>query len=425
MRVLLCLLVLCLCAVLPRGQAFNSTVSLTEQLYVPPGNFIGEPGVDLILNSANATGPELSLVIPPTVSTACPMLSDREASGVFFNLTRNDGLSGALGLTVHALFRQNVSTTHRRAFRDLYVCVDGAWQRSAEVNCTAPLVATTVSNASIFLQTALCHNTPFAVLQLDASKCDSDFLRYCNECIEGYYGCGCDIPSNNLYTGDDTTRMLAWLIALTFAAAATLRLVVILYGVPDEDTTLLLFKDPARPYWPEIASLLAYASWGGLAAVFIWRLYAGETGYNQTDNDMRSVTAIRLVSVLAMIFSFLMLHMLARRLKNTNACARGLTVTFFALVELIAAGYVILGPTWSAMDAHKYIGTLSPVHVSLFFLGALLVIMQALQWIWFFNRTMEQFNGSCFWHSMAIMHLALVWTVFGLMVEVNHRLPCE
>jgi hypothetical protein len=221
MRVLL-LWLLCLCVVLPRGHAFSGTVNLTEQLYVPAGSFVGEPGVDLILNSANATGPVLSLVIPPTVSTACPMLDDREASGVFFNLTRNDGLSGALGLTVNALFRQNTPTTYRRAFRDLYVCVDGVWQRSAEVNCTAPFAATTVGNASIFLQTTLCHNTPFAVLQLDASKCDSDFLRHCNECIEGYYGCGCDIPSNNLYTGRDMTRMLAWFIALTFAAAATI-----------------------------------------------------------------------------------------------------------------------------------------------------------------------------------------------------------
>jgi hypothetical protein len=50
--------------------------------------------------------------------------------------------------------------------------------------------------------------------------------------------------------------------------------------------------------------------------------------------------------------------------------------------------------------------------------------VQALQWIWFFNRTIEQFNN-WFWYSMAIAHLALVWTVFGLMVEVNYRLPCE
>lgn len=434
MRVLGVALLLCLLAT---TQAFNGYVNSTHQLYVPPGNFFGaERGVDMILNSADATGLQLSFVIPTTVATGT-LPKDREVSGVYGNLTRNDGGAVALGIVVNALFRDNSSSTYYRGYKDLYVLVDGVWQRSFEAGCTTPVDATL--NDTNYLSTTLCKSGPLAVLQLDASFCDPDFIRACNECKPGYYGCGCDIPSNNMYTGRDTTRMLAWGIAIAFCVAQAMRYLVVINGMPETNKYGLItvvYPSAGGMDFTALIATLVYATWLGLVVVFIVRLYSGETGYNTTDQTMGEVTLWRLFAMLGMLASFWSLYEAARKLLawrpcKSDSCTGGSTcpgiffIVVMVVIEVMTTFYVMVAQSWSSGKAHVHIGHQSDVHMAMYAMAFYIAGNNGATWIWFFTgKKRENFNTwPCYvWFAVTMMVIAVA---LGLMVDINLRLPCE
>lgn len=428
MRVLGVALLLCLLAT---AQAFNGYVNSTNQLYVPPGNFFGaERGVDMILNSADATGLQLSFVIPTTVATGT-LPKDREVSGVFGNLTRNDGGAVALGIVVNALFRDNSSSTYYRGYRDLYVLVDGVWQRSFEAGCTTPVGATL--NDTNYLSTTLCKSGPLAVLQLDSSFCDPDFIRACNECKPGYYGCGCDIPSNNMYTGRDTTRMLAWGIAIAFCLAQALRYVIVINGMPKSSGYgLIAVVDPGDKgvdcmLW--LATLVVYGTWLGLVVVFIVRLYSGETGYNTTDQTMKEVTLWRLFAMLGMLASFWALfksaHTLLAWKPGGSSCPSIFFIVIMVLTEVITTFYVMAAQSWSSGKAHVHIGHQSDVHMAMYVMAFYIAANNGVTWVWFFTDKKRADFNTWYCYLWFVVTMMVIAVALGLMVDINLRLPCE
>lgn len=423
--------VVCLLASLQAAQAFQGFVNSTHQLYVPPGNFYGaERGVDLILSSADATGLELSLVIPTTVATGT-LPSEREVSGIYGNLTRNDGGAVALGIVVNALFRDNSSSTYYRAYRDLYGLVDGVWQRTFESGCTAPVDPTL--NETAYLSTTLCKSGPLAVLQLETRFCDDDFIRACNQCKPGYYGCGCDIPSSNMYTGRDTTRMLAYGIAIAFCLTQALRFLVVIYGMPKSKgyglLTVVEPEDGKIGCMLVLATLVVYGTWLGLAVVFIVRLYSGETGYNNTDNTMKEVTLYRLFAILLMPASFLSLDKAADSLlawrPGGSRCPGIFFIVILVVIDFVSTGYFMIAQSWSAGKAHEYVGHQSGVHIAMYFMAGYITFSNGFAWMWFF--TGKKWADFTPWYCKAwgAMTMAIIATTLGLMINVNLRLPCE
>jgi len=179
---------------------------------------------------------------PPRPIPACTTPLGLESSHVEFGL-RAAGANGTLPFPLMLNFSHAPGFTYlyaRRA-RALYLCNEttGTWKlATSDEYCGRSLLANwglsvllkdRVPDPHTFLLSYTCHNTEFALLQaLCSDVLSDDFVRTCNDCIEGHWGCSCEATSvsGDGYADDTVSKIfLGFLCAAAGLTGAALQFI--------------------------------------------------------------------------------------------------------------------------------------------------------------------------------------------------------
>lgn len=154
---------------------------------------------------------QLAVWVPPSVSvTVTPLSASGCAVPAGYRLRESFDLVGAFATPAELRFLSNGTVYACPIGRDLYVCVDGVWQRSYAYGCGSNATRPGVCSRDTWLSAQVCHNTEFGVLDpIPNADCER-LPRLCQNCTEHMRGCNCEYDDTDAYYSDSDA--VAWTV---------------------------------------------------------------------------------------------------------------------------------------------------------------------------------------------------------------------
>ncbi len=171
---------------------------------------------------------ELAVMPSRAMPIACPLPpAGMVPSGPGFDMTRPDNASFAFAVQVDFLWLPPDESVFQPKGLDLYVCntTAGTWLKARDHDCArfgvpaVPHPPTTL----LYLQTFICHATPFMLFQNECDQDKNGLPRTCSICVSGQRGCWCEIKADNAWEANHTYQALLVTMAVLFWAATFCR----------------------------------------------------------------------------------------------------------------------------------------------------------------------------------------------------------